>query len=53
MSTFIIGTIVFALLLLAIINIVKKSKNNNGGCGCNCTGCSIKNCCSSKIELKS
>ncbi|MEN8076347.1 FeoB-associated Cys-rich membrane protein [Clostridioides difficile] len=52
MSTFIIGTIVFALLFLAIINIVKKSKNNNGGCGCNCTGCSIKNSCSSKIELK-
>lgn len=52
MSTFIIGTLVFSLLFLAIISMFKKSKNNNGGCGCNCPGCTIKDSCGSKLELK-
>ena len=52
MATFIVGTIIFALLILAIFSIVKKNKNNKSSCGCNCPGCSVKDSCSSKIELK-
>lgn len=52
MATFIIGTIVFGLLFLAVFSMFKKSKNNNGGCGCGCSGCSSKKSCNSKIEFK-
>ena len=52
MATFIIGTIVFVLLVLAILSIVKKKKKNKGGCGCGCSGCSLKDSCNSKIEIK-
>lgn len=52
MATFIIGTIVFILFLLAVSSIVKKNKNNKGGCGCNCSGCSTKELCSNKLEIR-
>lgn len=48
MATFIIGAIVFALLFLAVLSLVKKSKNNSGGC----SGCSSKKTCNSKMEFK-
>lgn len=52
MATFVIGAIVFALLFLAVLSLVKKSKNNSGGCGCGCSGCSSKKTCNSKMEFK-
>lgn len=39
MSTFIIGTIVFALMILAIRNIIKSKKNGECSCGGNCKSC--------------
>ncbi|MCI9069687.1 FeoB-associated Cys-rich membrane protein [Clostridium sp.] len=52
MATFIVGTIIFILLFLAVFSIFKKSKNNKLGCGCGCSGCFSKKSCSSKIEFK-
>ena len=52
MATFIIGSIVFVLLFLAVFSLFKKSKNNSGSCGSNCPGCTLKSSCNSKVELK-
>ena len=52
MATFIIGSIVFILLFLAVFTLVRKNKNNGRSCSSNCPGCSLKSSCNSKLELK-
>lgn len=39
MSTFLIGTVVFALMALAVRSIIKTKKSGKGGCGCSCNSC--------------
>lgn len=51
MATFIIGTIVFGLLVLAIYSMIKGKKESKGSCGCNCSGCDSKSSCASNIEI--
>jgi hypothetical protein len=51
-ATFVIGTIVFTLLSLAVRSMFKKYKNNEKTCGCNCPGCFDKENCSNELKFK-
>jgi hypothetical protein len=41
-GTIIVGTIVFALLALALVRLIRNARKGKAGCGCGCPGCAAR-----------
>lgn len=44
----ILGTIIAALVILIVVNGIRKVKKGDAGCGCGCDGCHVDACESKK-----
>ncbi|MCQ2434020.1 MAG: FeoB-associated Cys-rich membrane protein [Oscillospiraceae bacterium] len=45
LASLLVGLLVFAAALAAVIKIMRDRKNGKGGCGGNCAGCAMRGAC--------
>ena len=48
LSTIIIGLIIFAAVVMIIVNMVKNRKKGKSSCGCGCSSCPSSDICHNK-----
>ncbi len=48
LSTIVILAVILFIVILDIVYLIKSKKKGKNLCGCNCSGCSMKNQCHSR-----
>ncbi len=49
-STIVVFGLLVALVVVIVLNLIKKNKKGKGGCSCGCSGCPMSSTCGAKTE---